>query len=119
MYFAEAFPSISEKDRCCVLYLAIPHIVSTSNCTENAWWFIETAIELELFSLLHLTFIEDAMFTTNPSIRAAGASALLDLPISYWDQAQQHERRAQLIELARQDESELVRQIITNHSNET
>lgn len=114
MYFAETFPSISEQDRACVLLLTIPHLISTSNCAENAWWFIEVAIKHELCSLLHLTFIEDAMNASDPSLRFLGASALVALPISYWDNSHQYGRRNQLIERALKDENELVRQAVTN-----
>ena len=109
MYFAETFPSLSEKDRARVLQLVIPHLVSTSNCYDNAQWFIGSAIELELYPLIHLTFIEDAMNSPDPRIRIHGAIALTHLPLSYWEEKKQLERRTFLLEQLKRDGHELVR----------
>lgn len=117
MYFAETFDSISFDDRARVLQLTIPQLVSTSLLEDNAWWFIEAAIQLNLCSLLHLTFVEDAMVSPDPMIRAFGTCALIEIPKSYWDEVQQHERRAQLIERALKDEHDLVRKAVTSHPN--
>lgn len=117
MYFAETFDSISFDDRARVLQITIPQLVSTSLLEDNAWWFIEAAIQLDLCSLLHLTFVEDALVSPDPMIRAFGTRALIEIPMSYWDEVQQHERRALLIERALKDEHELVRKAVTSHPN--
>ena len=65
-----------------------------------------------MYALLHLAFIEGALISEYEIMRAMGAYALVELPLTYWKDAEQLERRAFLVNRTLNDPASSVRREI-------
>jgi len=108
MQFLETWRSIPKSARESVLTLTVPHLDS-SEPDPAFLWFIDEAIELGLHALLHITFVESALKSDDDYVRSMAAYSLIQLPVSYWEDAGQIERRTKLFEQVRKDPSPSVR----------
>ena len=93
------------------MLLTIPQIINARGDPKLVW-YIDTAIEYEMYALLHISFVESALVAEDKTMRAMGAYALIELPMSYWKNARQLDRRAFLIERTLNDPVKLVRMVI-------
>ena len=108
MQFAETWGSIPKFARETILTLTIPHLTSSQR-HPALLWFIDEAIEMKMNALLHISFMECASESDDWYIRAMAAYTLVQLPVSYWEETGQLERRAKLIARAKLDPSSKVR----------
>ena len=111
IYFAETFYSFNKEIRETILLLLIPQIVRTTGVSQLVW-YIDIAIEDELYALLHLSFVEGALVSDDEIMRSMGAYALVELPLAYWKEVEQLERREYLIRRTRNDSASSVRREI-------
>jgi len=111
IYFAETFRSFSKEIRETILLLLIPQIVKTTGEPQLVW-YIDKAIEEEMYALLHLSYIEAALVSHDEIMRAMGAYALIELPLSYWEDVEQQKRRVYLIDRTLSDPALSVRREI-------
>jgi len=111
IYFNETFYSFNKEIRETILLLLIPQIVKTTG-ESLLVWYIDIAIEEEMYALLHLSFIEGALVSDDEIMRAMGAYALIELPFAYWKDAEQLNRREYLLKRTRNDSASPVRREI-------
>ena len=116
IYFAETFRSFSKDIRETILLLLIPQIVKTTGECQLVW-YIDKAIEEEMYALLHLAFVEGALISEDEIMRAMGAYALVELPLTYWKDVEQLERRAFLVNRTLNDSASSVRRESRKSSN--
>lgn len=112
IYFAETFRSFSKDIRETVLFLLLPQIVKSIGNPQLVW-YIDKAVEEEMYALLHLSFVEVALVSDCEVMRAMGAYALNGLPLKYWKDVEQIERREYLFKRALKDSAISVRSEIT------
>lgn len=100
--------SISRANRELILTLTVPKLASSQG-HPSFLHFIDDAIEMNMHALLHITFVESGLTSEDDYTRAMATYALVSLPLSYWKETRQENRRAHLVERMSTDPSPSVR----------
>tara|TARA_R110002073_G_C9389468_1_gene573639 strand:+ start:445 stop:1017 length:573 start_codon:yes stop_codon:yes gene_type:complete len=107
LLFAESWRSLNSSTRIALLNQIIPKLASAMG-SPGTLWFLDAAVEHKMYPLLHLSFIETALFSPDVTLRSYAAYLLVQIPVVYWVNVNQQKRRSELVEFALNDSAEQV-----------